>query len=56
MVFDRDNVEICGYNSRLDTFQAVVGNWLIPTAKKIANKRIQNANFYDQNLVKSKEF
>ncbi len=51
-LIDRDNVEICGYNSRLDTFQAVVGNWLIPTAKKIANKRIQNANFYDQNLGK----
>ena len=53
-LIDRDNVEICGYNSRLDTFQAVVGNWLIPTAKKIANKRIQNANFYDQNLGKIK--
>ena len=49
---DRDNVEICGYNSRLDTFQAVVGNWLIPTAKKIASKRIENANFYDENLGK----
>ena len=53
-LIDRDNVEICGYNSRLDTFQAVVGNWLIPTAKKIANKRIQNANFYDQKLSKIK--
>ena len=31
---DRDNVQICGYNSRLDTLQAVVGNWLIPDAKK----------------------
>tara|TARA_B100000767_G_C19772791_1_gene540969 strand:+ start:1205 stop:2314 length:1110 start_codon:yes stop_codon:yes gene_type:complete len=47
---DRDNVAICGYNSRLDTFQAVVGNWLIPSAKKIANQRIKNANYYDQNL------
>ena len=53
-LIDRDNVEICGYNSRLDTFQAVVGNWLIPTAKKIANKRIQNADFYDQKLGKIK--
>jgi len=52
---DRDNVQICGYNSRLDTFQAVVGNWLIPSAKMIANKRIQNANFYDKNLGKIKE-
>ena len=31
---DRDTVKICGYNSRLDTFQAVVGNWLLPQAKK----------------------
>ncbi len=52
---DRDNVKICGYNSRLDTLQAVVGNWLIPDAKKIANKRIKNANFYDENFSKIKE-
>ena len=49
---DRDNVKIPGYNSRLDTFQAVVGNWLIPSAKKIANQRIKNANFYDKRLGK----
>ena len=35
---NRDTVKICGYNSRLDTFQAVVGNWLLPKAKQIANK------------------
>ena len=52
---DRDNVKICGYNSRLDTFQAVVGNWLIPKAKQIANQRIKNANFYDNNFSKIKE-
>ena len=51
---DRDTVQICGYNSRLDTLQAVVGNWLIPDAKKIANQRIKNANFYDNNLSKIK--
>ena len=49
---DRDNVKITGYNSRLDTFQSVVGNWLIPSAKKIANQRIKNANYYDSNLKK----
>jgi dTDP-4-amino-4,6-dideoxygalactose transaminase len=37
----RDKVKICGYNSRLDTFQAVVGNWLLPRAHSIANKRIK---------------
>ena len=47
---DRDTVKICGYNSRLDTFQAVVGNWLLPKAKKIAQKRIENAKYYDDHL------
>ncbi len=49
---DRDTVKICGYNSRLDTFQAVVGNWLLPKAKNIANRRIKNANYYDKNFSK----
>ena len=49
---DRDNVKITGYNSRLDTLQAVVGNWLIPNAKEIANKRIENANYYDKAFKK----
>tara|TARA_B100000795_G_C22793273_1_gene438023 strand:+ start:891 stop:1994 length:1104 start_codon:yes stop_codon:yes gene_type:complete len=47
---DRDTVKICGYNSRLDTFQAVVGNWIIPQAKKIANQRILNAKYYDDSF------
>ena len=47
---DRDTVKICGYNSRLDTFQAVVANWLLPKAKSIASKRIQNANYYDKHF------
>lgn len=49
---DRDTVKICGYNSRLDTFQAVVGNWLLPKAHTIANQRIKNAKFYDDSLSK----
>ena len=52
---DRDNVKITGYNSRLDTLQAVVGNWLIPSAKKIATQRIKNANYYDEEFKKIKE-
>ncbi len=48
----RDEVEICGYNSRLDTFQAVVGNWLLPKAKSIAKKRINNAKYLDSKLSK----
>ncbi len=52
---DRDTVKICGYNSRLDTFQAVVGNWLLPSAKSISNQRIKNANYFDRELSKIKE-
>ena len=47
---DRDTVSTIGYNSRLDTFQAVVGNWLIPQTEEIAQHRIDHAAFYDRNL------
>ena len=36
----------------MDTFQAVVGNWIIPKSKKIANQRIINAKYFDQKLSK----
>ena len=49
---DRDTVSIMGCNSRLDTLQAVVGNWLIPKTEEIANRRIENAAFYDRELGK----
>ena len=49
---NRDEVKIMGFNSRLDTIQAVVGNWLIPQTKKIAFNRIKNARYYDQNFSK----
>ena len=52
---DRDTVKICGYNSRLDTFQAVIGNWVLPQAKSIAAKRILNARYLDRSLSKIKE-
>ena len=45
---DRDNMVIPGFNSRLDTFQAVVGNWIIPKAVSISNQRIKNANYLDR--------
>ena len=47
---DRDTITRMGYNSRLDTFQAVVGNWLIPKAIDIAQARIANAAYYDGKL------
>ena len=49
---DRDTIGIMGCNSRLDTIQAVVGNWLIPQTENIAQKRIENAAFYDEHLGK----
>lgn len=47
---DRDTVGVMGCNSRLDTFQAVVGNWLIPETQRISERRIENAAYYDQHL------
>ena len=47
---DRDTIGILGCNSRLDTIQAVVGNWLIPQTEMIAQKRIENAAYYDKHL------
>jgi len=49
---DRDTVAVLGSNSRLDTIQAVVGNWLLPQTHSIANARIKNANSYDSELSK----
>jgi dTDP-3-amino-2,3,6-trideoxy-4-keto-D-glucose/dTDP-3-amino-3,4,6-trideoxy-alpha-D-glucose/dTDP-2,6-dideoxy-D-kanosamine transaminase len=40
---DRDTVEILGYNSRLDSVQAIVGNWLIGSVEQITAQRIENA-------------
>jgi dTDP-4-amino-4,6-dideoxygalactose transaminase len=51
-LISRDEIEIMGYNSRLDTIQAVVGNWLIPQTRKISSKRISNAKYYDKSFSK----
>jgi len=47
---NRDEIEILGFNSRLDTLQAVVGNWLIGDAQAISDRRIDNAEYYDERL------
>ena len=44
---NRDEVEILGVNSRLDSIQAIVGNWLIPQVPAITDQRIANAAVYD---------
>jgi dTDP-3-amino-2,3,6-trideoxy-4-keto-D-glucose/dTDP-3-amino-3,4,6-trideoxy-alpha-D-glucose/dTDP-2,6-dideoxy-D-kanosamine transaminase len=54
-LIDRDTVAIFGYNSRLDTIQAVVGNWLIPKTKEIAAARIANARSYDEAFAKIRQ-
>lgn len=47
---NRDEVAMFGYNSRLDTLHAVVGNWLIPSAESITQGRIEHARQYDAEL------
>ncbi|TAN53165.1 MAG: DegT/DnrJ/EryC1/StrS family aminotransferase [Rhodospirillales bacterium] len=44
---NRDEIEVLGYNSRLDSVQAVVGSWLIAQTHDITEKRIANAAYYD---------
>ncbi len=44
----RDEIEIFGINCRMDTLQAVVGNRLIGQTQWITEKRIANAQRYDQ--------
>jgi aminotransferase EvaB len=43
----RDHVEVLGYNSRLDSMQAIVGNWLLKDVHDITARRIENAGYYD---------
>jgi dTDP-3-amino-2,3,6-trideoxy-4-keto-D-glucose/dTDP-3-amino-3,4,6-trideoxy-alpha-D-glucose/dTDP-2,6-dideoxy-D-kanosamine transaminase len=49
---NRDEVEIYGYNCRLDTLQAVVGLWLFPQAEPITQSRIETAARFDRELGK----
>jgi dTDP-4-amino-4,6-dideoxygalactose transaminase len=52
---NRDKVIMMGCNSRLDTIQAVVGNWILPQAKTISDRRIANAKYLDNGLQKINE-
>ena len=49
---NRDEVVLLGCNSRLDTLQAVVGNWLIGSAESITQGRIERAAHYDQQFAR----
>ena len=46
---DRNNSKIFGYNSRLDTIQAVVANYKLKNKLDgVTKKRIKNSNFFDK--------
>ena len=52
----RDKVSMFGFNSRLDSLQAVIGNRLIGQVHSITEKRISNAHYYDKSFSDLKEF
>lgn len=47
---NRDSCVLFGFNSRLDTIQAVVANHLLMKLPKLTNKRINNAQMLDDKL------
>lgn len=49
-LIDRDTCKIFSCNSRLDTLQAIVAIHLIKKIDHITDKRIANANFFDEKL------
>ena len=53
---NRDECVIFGYNSRLDSLQAIVGNRLMNDLDHITNARTRNAQIYDEALSKLSEF
>jgi dTDP-3-amino-2,3,6-trideoxy-4-keto-D-glucose/dTDP-3-amino-3,4,6-trideoxy-alpha-D-glucose/dTDP-2,6-dideoxy-D-kanosamine transaminase len=48
---NRDEMEILGYNSRLDSVQAVVGKWILRRLPDIADKRAAAAAVYDRGFA-----
>lgn len=47
----RDEIEIMGCNTRLDSLQAVVGSWMLARAEDIVTRRIERARYYDEGLA-----
>lgn len=54
-LINRDKSKFIGRNSRLDSFQAIVGSLLLKTLNKRIKKRQQNADIYYTKLVKIKQ-
>ncbi|MFC1522195.1 DegT/DnrJ/EryC1/StrS family aminotransferase [Elusimicrobiota bacterium] len=52
----RDEIQIFGINSRLDTLQAIVGNHILNELKPITEARIRNAAIYDKAFSKLSQF
>ena len=52
----RDEVEIFGYNSRLDTIQAIVALNLMKDIGRITEARVNNAESYDRGLAHLGEY
>lgn len=48
---NRDEMEILGYNSRLDSTQAVVGKWIVRQLPQIVAGRIEAAAHYDRDFA-----
>jgi dTDP-4-amino-4,6-dideoxygalactose transaminase len=48
---NRDEMEILGYNSRLDSAQAVVGKWIVRQLPQIVAGRIEAAAHYDKGFA-----
>jgi len=51
-LINRDECVVYAYNCRLDTLQAVVGLHVIKDEHNIIKKRVENAKFYDNELLK----
>jgi dTDP-4-amino-4,6-dideoxygalactose transaminase len=47
----RDEMEMLGYNTRLDSVQAVVGKWIIRQVNEIVTARIERARYYDAGFI-----
>jgi dTDP-4-amino-4,6-dideoxygalactose transaminase len=47
----RDECEVFGYNSRLDTIQAIVGDALLDSIEQVSGARRVNAALYDEALA-----
>ncbi len=49
-LINRDKSVVWGTNSRLDNFQASIGNYMLKKIKKINKKHLMIANYYNRNL------